>query len=326
MIRFGILGAGRIAHSFAKAMDFTSGKIVGVASRDLSRAQDFQGEYGIEKAYGSYQAMFEDPTIDVIYVATPHGLHYTQMLEALDYHKALLTEKAFTLNAKEAKDVFEKTKAKNLFVMEAMWTRFLPITQALLNRVESGIIGTVKQVNATFSFEGNLDEKGRLMNPLLGGGALLDVGIYPLTYADLFGTLEGNIDAAYQRASTGIDLWNKIEIKAQGFQATLESGFLEDKPRHATIIGSKGRIEVPSFWAAEEAFIYDLEGGLTEHLSIPHTVNGFEYEIQAVIDDLEASRKENKVMPPAKTLKMLNVMDDLRAQWNVVYPGEKLTS
>lgn len=326
MIRFGICGAGRIAHTFAKAIKATSGHALAIASRDLSRAQAFQKEYGMDKAYGSYQAMFEDAEIDVIYLATPHGLHYDQMMMALDFGKALLTEKAFTLNAKQAAQVFAKARAKNLFVMEAMWTRFLPITQALLNRVNSGVIGPVNQVSATFSFEGDLDEKGRLMNPLLGGGALLDVGIYPLTYADLFGTVQGAIEASHKRSVTGVDLWNKVTIHTPTFKAVIESGFLENKPRHATIIGTKGRIEVPMFWAAEEAFITDAKGSIMEHLSFPHPVNGFEYEIQAVIDDLEANRKENAVMPPSKTLEMLAVMDDWRARWNVVYPGEKITS
>lgn len=323
MVRFGILGAGRIAHTFAKALKATSGKLQAVASRDLLRAQAFQTMYTIPRAYDSYEALFNDPHVDVIYIATPHGLHYEQMLKALDYKKALLTEKAFTLNHTQAQAVFHKASQQNVFVMEAMWTRFLPITHALLKRVELGVIGPVKTLAATFSFEGDLSLEGRLMNPELGGGALLDVGIYPLTYADLFGSLDGTIQSDVRLSSTGVDVWNQILIKTPSMRMELESGFLKNRPRHATLTGSKGRIEVPSFWAAEEALIYDDHGTLVEHLHIPHRVNGFEYEIEAVIEDMQAGRSENATMPHAKTLKLLEVMDTLRAGWNVVYPGEK---
>lgn len=323
MVKFGILGAGRIAHTFAEAIKVTSGVLHAVASRDLIRAEAFQTAYAIPRAYDSYDALFNDPDVDVIYVATPHGLHYEQMLKALDYKKALLTEKAFTLNRTQAQAVFQKAKQQKVFVMEAMWTRFLPITHALLKRVESGVIGPVKTLAATFSFEGNHSLEGRLMNKKLGGGALLDVGIYPLTYADLFGSIDGTIQSEVRLSSTGVDAWNYIHIKTPSIRMELESGFLKDLPRHATITGSKGRIEVPSFWAAEEAFIYDNQGALIEHLHIPHRVNGFEYEIQAVIEDIHAGRTENATMPQDKTIKMLEVMDALRASWNVVYPGEK---
>lgn len=323
MVRFGIIGAGRIAHTFAQAIEATSGILQAVGSRDLQRAKAMQSTYSIPSAYESYEAVFNDPLVDVIYVATPHGLHYEQMLQALDHHKALLTEKSFTLNEAQATVVLQKAKRQKVFVMEAMWTRFLPITQTLIKRVESGIIGPVKAIHATFSFVGDSAPKNRLLNPKLGGGALLDVGIYPLTYAEIFGSLDGTIQSAVQRSTTGVDVWNHIHIQTPTSTMELESGFLKDLPRHATITGSKGRIEVPSFWAAEEAFIYDDQGTVIEHLRAPHRVNGFEYEIEAVITDIEAGRLENETMPPAKTLKMLAVMDGLRAQWNVRYPGEK---
>ena len=326
MIRFGILGAGRIAHTFAQAIQSTPGIMHAVASRDLKRAQSFQSRYPIAKAYGSYQKLYDDPEVDVIYVATPHGLHYTHMMAALDAKKHLLTEKAFTLNAREAQEVFDKAKTQNVFVMEAMWTRFLPVTQTLLKRVSDGIIGPMKSLKATFSFAGDLRESGRLMNAELGGGALLDVGIYPLTYADLFGRLSGAMTSQHTKSKTGVDLWNKIEIHAGDFQATLESGFLDDKPREAIITGAHGKIVVPSFWAAEEAFIYDARGVMIEHIHHPHRVNGFEYEIEAVIDALNHHLLEHPIMPHAKTIEMLEHMDAIRNEWGVVYPREKITS
>ena len=326
MIRFGILGAGRIAHTFAQAIQATSGTLHAVASRDFTRAQAFQQNYAIAKAYGSYPALYDDPDVDVIYVATPHGLHYTQMMAALDSKKHLLTEKAFTLNAREAREVFDKAKTQNTFVMEAMWTRFLPVTRTLETRISEGIIGPVKSLKATFSFAGDLRESGRLMNPSLGGGALLDVGIYPLTYADLFGRIPDSLTSQHTKSNTGVDLWNQIEIDTGDFQATLESGFLENKPREAIITGENGQIIVPSFWAAEDAFIYDANGQLIEHVHHPHAVNGFEYEIEAVIEAIAQQVREHPIMPHAKTIEMLERMDALRNAWGVVYPGEKITS
>jgi len=324
MIRFGIIGAGRIAHTFAQAITATSGKIHAVASRDINRAKSFQKAYGIERAYDSYQALYKDSAVDIVYVATPHGLHEAQMQEALTYQKALLTEKAFTLNAAQARGILERANAQNVFVMEAMWTRFLPVIQAVQDVLETGTIGPLKELHATFSFAGDLNKAGRLVNPHLGGGALLDVGIYPLTVADLFGTLDGTITSDVKQTDTGVDGWNQIHIHTPDSKMVLESGILEDKPRHATLIGTQGRIEIPAFWSAQEAFVYTHEGTLITHINTPHVVNGFEYEIQAVIDDLEAGRIENTIMPHATTLRLLDVMDQLRQSWGVRYPSEKV--
>jgi predicted dehydrogenase len=228
MIRFGIIGAGRIAHTFAQAIEATSGKIHAVASRDLNRAKSFQETYGIERAYDSYQALYEDSAVDIVYVATPHGLHAAHMQEALTYQKALLTEKAFTLNADQARDILKRAKAQNVFVMEAMWTRFLPVVQAVQEKLEKGTIGPLKELHATFSFAGDLNEAGRLVNPHLGGGALLDVGIYPLTVADLFGTLNGTITSDVKKTVTGVDGWNHVRIQTPELKMVLESGIFEN--------------------------------------------------------------------------------------------------
>lgn len=324
MVKFGIIGAGNIAETFARSLNgINEGELYAIASRKMEKAEAFKEKFNVVKAYDSYQAMYEDPNLDCVYVATPHGLHYEQMLEILDYKKHILCEKAFTLNHKQAEDVFKKAKEQGVFVMEAMWTRFLPTILGVMGHVVEGTIGEITQLEATFSFEGNRSPDDRLYNKELGGGALLDIGIYPITLANLVLGPPALIDSHATLHQTGVDYYETIVYEYEnGAVATLKAGFNKDAPREATIYGTKGKIHIPNFWSAEEAYVYDEDDTLIEHIEYKHPVNGFEYEIKEVIACIENNRLESSIMPPATTIRILKQMDGLRKKWGVIYPQE----
>ncbi len=323
MIRFGVIGAGRITRTFADAIKTTDAELYAIASRSQKKADTYKKDLGFTVAYGSYEAMLNDPKVDVVYVATPHGLHYEQMMMILDYNKAILCEKAFTLNEKEAKAVFSKAKAKNVFVMEAMWSRFLPTVQQVLKKVNEGIIGEMIKLEATFFINANSSDDDRIFNINLGGGALLDIGIYPLTFAHLFFGNPTKVMSNVEKHHTGVDITETIHYLYDNSEAVLKASFKKDESLDATLYGKHGKIHMPRFWMMEEAFIYDENDELIETIHFPHQVNGFEYQINEVIKRLTNNEIESKIMPHKTTLEILNQMDALRATWKVTYPNEK---
>lgn len=323
MIRFGVIGAGNIASAFCEAANGVGATLYAVASRNLDKAVDFQEKYGFKKAYGDYIALFEDPSVDCVYVATPHGLHYEHMMLALDYNKHILCEKAFTLNKKQAQAVLEKAKKNGCFVMEALWTRFLPTIKAVKSMVEEGIIGDIVNVEATFNFTPPKNDESRLFAPHLGGGALLDIGIYPLTLANLFLGTPSDMKSDVTYHTTGVDLASEVTLTYPNASAHLSFSFDKERLIEGFIRGTKGMIHIPVFNGADHAFHYDHQGQLIQEIRHPHRVNGLEYEILEVMDCLKNNLLESPIMPHSETLNILGQMDQLRASWNLVYPQEK---
>ena len=322
MLRFGLIGAGAIAHAFSKACQGSGIPLQAVASRKLEKAREYQQMYGFVSAYGDYESLYQDPLVDAIYVATPHGLHYEQMLAILKHKKHILCEKAFTLNAKQARHIFELAKAQGVFVMEAMWTRFLPLTQTVLKRIQSGVIGEVVSMKVDFAFGGNPTDEARLMNPALGGGALLDVGIYPITYANLVLGKPDRIDAKAKLTHTGVDGTVDLTYHYPHQVAHLHASVIEEGGKDAWIYGSKGSIKVPFFWGAHEAFIYDLNHQVIEHIDLPHKVNGYEFEIIGFIEAVENQSYRTPWMNVENTIEILAQMDEVRQHIGVIYPKE----
>jgi dihydrodiol dehydrogenase / D-xylose 1-dehydrogenase (NADP) len=323
MIKFGVMGAGNIANKFCEAAKGIGVNLYAVASRDIEKAEAFKNRNGIEKAYGSYTSMLEDPLVDCVYIATPHGLHYEHMMLALEHGKHILCEKAFTLNEKQAKVVLDKAHTKDCFVMEALWTRFLPAIRDVQALVLDGIIGDVIKVEANFGFKASKDDDSRLFAPHLGGGALLDIGIYPLTFADLFLGTPQKIESTVVYYHTGVDLSSEITLSYPNATAHLKFSFDHNLPIESFIRGTNGYIHMPMFIGAEHALIYNQNGTLIKEIKHPHDVNGMEYEILEVIKCIANGRKESYIMPHEKTLSLLNQMDQLRKQWNLIYPQEK---
>lgn len=325
MINVGIIGAGNIGHTFCQAALFFKEDLClyAIASRDINKAKLYQDKYSFEKTYGSYQDLYSDPQVDLIYVATPHGLHFEQMMEILDYKKHILCEKAFTLNAHQADLVFKKAKAKQCFVMEAMWTRFLPVIQAIQKEVKDGNIGQVMYIKADFCFKADVQENHRLLNPKLGGGALLDVGIYPITFANLFLGQAQSFSSQVQLSDEGIDLSESIEYHYQNANAHLKASIIDKQPIIAYIYGELAYVVIEGFFYAEKASINNHQKQLIKIIDIPHKVNGFEYEIKEVIDCIHHNKLESQIMSHQDTINILEQMDALRASWKLKYPQEK---
>jgi predicted dehydrogenase len=326
LLRVGIVGAGNIANTFIDAI--TRGNLSicleAIASRNLSKAKSYQEKYNIKKAYESYQELYEDDEVDLVYVATPHSFHYEQMMEILDYNKHIICEKPFTLNHKQAKMVFHKAKQKNLFVMEALWTRFLPVIKELKKLVDNKIIGEVQRVEADFCFSTDLDESHRLRNPYLGGGALLDLGIYCLSFADIFlGTPQSFETKMKKDLITGVDIDEEIIYKYKnGKVAILTSSIARDKPLLGKIYGDDGLIVVEEFHQTQKALIYNKDKKLIKTVEHQHIVNGFEYEILSAIASIEKGLLEDPHIPHSTSIKILKQMDQIRESWGFKYPSE----
>jgi len=322
MVKFGVIGAGRIAATFSKAANGIQESLYAISSRDLEKAQDFAKKYGYEKAYGSYEAMLDDPEVTCVYIATPHGFHYEQMKLCLEKGKNILCEKAFTINLKQAEEILTLAKSKNLFVMEAMWTRFLPTILEVKKMIEEDAIGEIFQIEASFGFNSNHSLSDRLFNPLLGGGALLDIGIYPITLANLFLGVPDSIDTSCVLSTTGVDESNEIIYYYPEAKAILKSSFLEDISQDAYIYGTKGYFYIPNFHRAEVATWYNNNHKVVKVIEHKHIVNGMEYEIFEVVKCIKKKLSESRIMPHETTLEIMRQMDEIRDNWNLKYPQE----
>ncbi len=322
MIRFGVIGAGSIANTFSLAMKATKHQLYAISSRDIEKAKQFQQTYGYEKAYGSYEAMLRDPNVDCVYIATPHGLHYDHMMLALDYKKPILCEKSFTLNAKQAEEVLYKAQEKKLFVMEAMWTRMLPAIQELKKTLDSGIIGTLTHMEASFGFDLRNNGKDRMIDLSLGAGALLDIGVYPIHFAHLIFGNPKRFETEVKMDPRGFDLSESFTFYYENQKAILESSMASNLNQIAIIYGTKGYVKVPRFWSTDQATFYDLNNKVVKEINHPHLVNGFEYEINEAAECIEKGQLESKHIPHMLTIEIMKEMDALRNAWGMKFPNE----
>ena len=340
MMKFAILGCGHIATKMAaavKAIENRGVEAYAVASRSLSKAEKFAKDYGFGRAYGSYEELAKDPAVDLIYIATPHSEHYNNILLCLEHGKNLLVEKAFTANALMASEVIALAEEKGVFLSEAMWTRFLPAVQMVKDWILSGSIGKVKSVEADFSMP--LSHIERLRKPELAGGALLDLGIYSLTFADIFLTDEAicrvgcDGDCAENhivqtkthcvKFHTGVDATDWIDlVYANGQVAHLKTSMVAPLKNEGVIYGEDGFIRVQNLNDMVEIKLFDKAGTLLESQTPPRIENCYEYEVLACKAALEKGLKECPEMPHSKTMQMMTQMDNLRAAWGVSYPFE----
>ncbi|WP_461633924.1 Gfo/Idh/MocA family protein [Labilibaculum euxinus] len=323
-IKWGILGAGRIAKKFAE--DFkvvNNGAIIAVASRSQDRSTEFAHEFEIPKAYSSYEEMVKNSDIDVVYIATPHNFHLEHARLCLNNGKSVLCEKPVTVNSAEFELLQNLAKEKNLFFMEALWTYYLPAIIEAMNWIREGKIGEVKQVQVSFGYAGNMDEKIRLANPDLAGGALLDIGIYGIAIAELvFDEEIEDIQAMAHFSKTGIDDYNSIQLKyINGGLAQISSSLVSELKNEAVICGTKGRIEIPQFWMAKKAFLISPDKKLefiNKELQL-----GYNHEAFAVNELLKKGAVESSVIPLLKSKRILSIMDQVREQIGLKYPFEK---
>lgn len=322
-MKVGILGAGRIAATLAETMNrLPEVECYGVASRDLEKAKTFAKEHGFQHAFGSYEDMLADKEIELIYIATPHSHHYQHIKMCLDAGKHVLCEKSFTVNERQAEEVLRIAEKKNLLLTEAIWTRYMPSRKLIDNLLTEKVVGDVMKMTANLNYP--LLDKERIVKPELAGGALLDVGIYPLNFAYMhFGDKVKEIHSAAQMTDAGVDGENAmILLYEEGRMAVLNSGIHGKSDSQGVFYGSNGCMVVENINNPEAIKIYDRDRNLIYEIKVPEQISGYEYEILETISCVEEGKLECPSMPHAETLKMMRVMDELRASWGMKYPAE----
>jgi predicted dehydrogenase len=322
MVKFGIIGAGKIAHQFTKALLGINEYLYAVASRDLGRAMEFAQIYDIEKYYGSYEELLKDPEVQCVYIATPMSEHYKNMLDCLYAGKHVICEKTFTLNYKEAKIVCNLAKEKGLFLMEAMWTRFLPTIQEVQKVINEGMIGDIVQIESFINLRLDLPLESRIFSKALGGGALLDVGVYPINMANLFLGIPDSFDTEVKFAKTGVDSEEKITYFYPHSHATLYASVINNDKKDTYIYGTKGYVHIPGFWSTETAIVFNNHHKIIKEIEHKHIVNGMEYEIFEAVKCIKKKLIESPIMPHKTTLDIMRQMDEIRKSWDLVYPTE----
>jgi predicted dehydrogenase len=323
-IRWGILSTGWIAHKFAEGLSvLPDAEIVAVGSRAQETADAFGDEFGVPHRHASYEALAEDPDVDVIYVGTPHPFHKEDSLLCLEAGKAVLCEKPFTINAAEAEEVIALAREKGLFLMEAMWSRYIPIIVRLRELLAEGAIGEVRALTADLGFRREVDPESRLFNLELGGGALLDVGVYPVSFASMVLGAPARITSMVTMGQTGVDELAGIVFGYDGGQqAVLHTALQVDTAVEATVMGTEGRIRVHSPWFHGTTLTLSREAGKDKVIDLPYEGNGYNFEAAEVNECLRAGQRESDIMPLDETLAIMQTLDAIRAQWGFKYPME----
>lgn len=322
-VRWGILATGRIARSFATALALVPDtEIVAVGARRLEAAEAFAAEFGAGTAYGDYRALVEDPDVDVVYVATPHALHHAHALMALEAGKPVLCEKAITLTAAQAEQLVAVAREKRLFLMEAMWMRCNPMIRRLQQVLATGALGAVSQVRADLGFRVVAPPTDRLLDPVLGGGALLDMGVYPLTFAHLFLGEPTRVAAAATLSAAGVDLNLALALSYDsGAVAALTASMTSPSPRTASIATEVGRFDLPDSFHHPTTVTW-TSGEHTETLHEPLIGGGLAHEAIEVIRCLRSGETESPLVPLDESVALMRLMDGIRRDIGVRYPGE----
>lgn len=322
-IKWGIIGTGYIARKFARGLEvIPEAELIGVGSRSRERALSFARDFNIPEVY-SYEELVKNLEIDVIYVASTNELHKEHTLMSLRGGKAVLCEKPFALNAVEAKEMINLARENNLFLMEAMWTRFLPVIVKVREWITEGKIGELKLLQANFGISRDVEPDNRLFNPVLGGGSLLDLGIYPVSFASmLFGQQPEQIEALANIGSTGVDEQTAVLFRyPRGKLAYFSSTIRAETDQEACIVGSEGFIKIPFFYRATTAMLY-RNNELMEKIEIEHQGTGLNYEAEEVIRCLYKGNQESSIMPLEETLAIIKTMDNIRNKIGLQFPVE----
>jgi predicted dehydrogenase len=322
-MKVGILGGGNIAHKMAKTISKMDGvELYGIAARDRDRAKAFVDAYGVKKSYSSYEAMLEDPEIDLVYIATILPYHAEHMKLCLNYGKPVICEKPFTINASQAKDVLDLGSKKNLLVAEAIWTRYLPMRKVMDDILASGIIG--KPISLSANLGEPVSHYPRITQPELCGGAFMDMGIYTVNFALMnFGSTIAKIDSTMIPYETGVDAMSTITFTYDDQRiAMLHSTMLARTDKRGMVFGAKGYIEFVNINNCEGINVFNADNEPIASYATPPQISGFEYEIEACKISLEAGRIECPEMPHAEILKVMNIMDKVRGIWGLKYPME----
>ena len=324
MFKVGIIGAGWIADKMAEALaPLNEYCVYAIASRTLDKAKAFAEKWDIPVAYGSYEELVQDKDVDLVYIATPHSHHFPHTMLALEYNKPVLVEKAFTANATEAKILLQTAKEKGIFITEAIWTRYMPLSHKVKELMESGIIGEPRLLTATLCYM--MEFKERILRPDLCGGALLDLGVYALNFARMyFGTDIIKTVSNCQLGKTGMDMQECISLSfADGKMANLQAGTLCLNDRQGIINGTEGYIRVDNINCPHLIEVYRNYELVARYEKPEDMVNGYEYQVYECRRCIEAGLTESPMMPHEETLSIMKQMDELRKEWGVIYPMDK---
>ena len=320
---FAILSAGHIAEVMAETLHKMTNELTpyAVGARDIKRAKALADKFGFKKSYGSYDELIKDKNIDIIYVASPHSHHFEHVKMCLNSGKHVLCEKAFTANEKQAKEIVDLAKKKGLFLGEAVWTRFMPWVKKVKEVLRSGVIGEISAVQCGFGQP--LLHVERLTSPALAGGALLDLGIYPLTFASLIlGKDIQKISGEAALTDKGVDAQNSITLKYKsGKMAFLSSCMTAWMPNTGVICGSLGYIVAHDFWKCQR-FTVCVRGREPYDVSCSFEISGYEYEVRAAIKAINEKRLYCDEMTWDESVRLMGVMDTLRNMWGIKYPFE----
>ncbi len=321
-MKVGILGAGSIAGTMAETVNKMRGvELYAVGSRTVEKAKTFAERFNIPKYYGSYEQLAADNNIDLMYIATPHSNHYENSMLCLKNGRNVLCEKAFTANAKQAKEVIGYAREHSIFISEAIWTRFMPMRSTLDELLASGIIGEISSLTANLGYE--LSHVERLQKPELAGGALLDLGVYTINFSLMaFGSNIKDIKSSCVKNSYGVDKTNSIILTYEdGKTAILHSNAAAYTDRLGIIYGTKGRIEFQNINNCEGIKVIPINGEVMT-FPVPPQITGYEYEVEASLAAIKDGRIETDFMPHEETIRVMEIMDGLRKEWGVIFPFE----
>lgn len=322
---WGIIGPGKIARQFAADLAFIPGaQVHAVASRESSRAQAFAADFGAPFHYGNYLDILDCPDLDAVYVATPHVGHFDNTIRCLEAGIPVLCEKPLAMNFRQVELLIDTARRKNTFLMEALWTRFLPSTRFLLELIRKGEIGELVGVKADFGFRSDLPPEDRIFNKALGGGALLDIGIYPVFLALLLFGKASEIKAMAKIGSTGVDEDTHVLLRYPGGQlAQLHASFLADTRREAYVYGDAGTIHLHADWYQQTQL--SIFGSKSEQRSYPIEKKGlgYHYEAQEMMDCIAAGKIESEKMSHAFSAALMLSLDSIRREIGLIYPEDE---
>jgi len=325
-VRWGILGPGRIARKFAADLAYAEGaELVAVGSRNQANADAFGDEFSVPNRYDSYADLANDPDVDVVYIATPHPAHHEATILCLEAGKHVLCEKPFAMNTGEAQEMIDAAKANNRFLMEAMWTRFRPIMSKVRELVADGTLGDIQLVTATIGWKSSFDPEFRLYNPALGGGALLDGGVYPVSFASMVLGAPDRVTGVATLGDSNVDENATIALHyPSGAVAALAVTIRANPVSLGMIVGSEGTILIDHDWHKPQTFQLLLPGKAPQH--VDYTLSeGFGYQFEAieVMRCLREGRTQSEIMPLSETLTIVETMQQLLRDWGVSYPSDR---
>ncbi|HEX3008283.1 MAG TPA: Gfo/Idh/MocA family oxidoreductase [Bacteroidales bacterium] len=321
-VKWGILGTGNIAHQFARGLKYSkNAELFAVGSRNNEKAKIFATTFAVPNAYGSYNDLVNDADVDVIYIATPHNLHFENTMMCLEHGKHVLCEKPFAVNTKEVQKMIDTAREKNLFLMEALWTRFLPHIEKAKELIASGAIGELKLIKADFGFQTPYNEQSRIFNKQLIGGSLLDVGIYTIFFSLFFAGKPKQIKAVAGMGPTGIDHNCSMSFLYESdLVSVLYSSVVAQTGATAEIHGTKGKILFNEKWFTPVSFVLVDDANKKHTYKFKTKGNGYNYEADEATRCILAGKIESEKMSWGDSLTLIQCMDEIRKQCNIIYP------